>query len=101
MRMKEILAKARYLIYHGWTQGCEARDIDGDETWIGSPTACKFCLTGAIIKAGAHGGLRADCYHHLRTMGGINVNLVTWNDTPGRKKWEVLELLDNSIRRLV
>ena len=96
----ETLKKARSTIAWGWCQGCEARDIDGNETWIGSPTACRFCLTGAIIKANPNNGTRADCHYVLRKAGDIKTHLVSWNDKPGRTAFDVLELFDTAIEGL-
>jgi len=47
-----ILRKARRLLNKGWTQKSLARDKWGhDVNDVMSKSACKFCLTGAVLRA--------------------------------------------------
>jgi hypothetical protein len=80
-----------------WTQGTLARDSEGLATNVMGPTACSFCIAGAIER----------CYpcleDNLKALDQVKQELKTrydtfqfvgkWNDHPDRKHEEVVELL--------
>lgn len=49
----QILEGARELLTepNRWTKGISARDYKGKQTWCLGPTACCWCLTGALRRA--------------------------------------------------
>lgn len=81
-----------------WTRGCEARDANGNATWAQSPAAVSWCLMGAKIKLFGWG---YDCgFAASQLIEEVGVSGVTeFNDAPGRKHAEVLELLRSAIER--
>ncbi len=73
------------IIERGWCQGAYKRN------------GC-FCLSGALLE------VDVKCfdleYDAVRKALRVDGYLSTWNDAPGRTKDDVLNLLDNGIRRL-
>ena len=47
----EILEHARATIRQGWTQGASAVGSTGLPTEPWDPSACKWCLTGSLMKS--------------------------------------------------
>ena len=92
-----ILMKAKALLRRGWGQG-SFRKVESGTLGI------KYCAVGAVEAAFAselhadfdakHEALRAV----YREAGGES--LITWNDTPGRKKSEVMALFTRAIERM-
>lgn len=93
-----ITARAR-LAETGWTQNCSARDRTGASCEIMDPTACTYCLHGALNWARITAGASIETVHQairalwLRTT----ISPVQWNDHPSRSRDEVLALLDAAI----
>lgn len=61
-----------------WCQGAMARDINGFGCLSDDPVAAKWCLAGAANKVGV-------C---------LSLDIITWNDAPGRTFAEVRELIE-------
>lgn len=97
MTPSEILLKAADLIEQkGWTQGAYARSGEFEVSSLHREATC-YCTIGAIICAtgearmlgrGVVDGTKA----RLFAMIGDH-DIVSWNDTPGRTKEEVVEAL--------
>lgn len=72
-------------------------------THVGDPAATSFCLQGGVFRAvdeesrlfviGALGKT-------LETRGARNTSLTAWNDTTGRNRQNVLDLIDATVARL-
>lgn len=83
------LRKAReLLVTKGWTQGCAARDANGNPTMVRAPAATCFCGDGAVL-AVTHPATRQSAIQALNAAapGG---DFVSFNDAPGRTLPEVL-----------
>lgn len=93
----ETLKEARALIAQGWTQGCAARDAEGNDVNSVDISAVSFCIYGACRRASV--GRRKESYklstNALRDAGMINLS--TWNDAPDRTQADVLALFDRAI----
>lgn len=92
----KTLKKVRSLLRPGgrWIQGAYHEHRNGHEC---------YCLVGAINEVAG----TASAAHRLRTAralchvaGAKGNGLIAWNDRDGRKKREVLELLDTTIAEL-
>jgi hypothetical protein len=92
MKAYELLAEPSR-----WTKGTLARDSEGFATNVNGPTACSFCLVGAIehCYTSIQDTLRATTKvkQELRKQYP-NVEFVgQWNDHPDRTHEEVVNLL--------
>ena len=94
MTLLEQLQAVRARIEKGWTKGTYARDKDGQKTYFDSPTACKWCLAGACFVEQCE---EAVDYINEYLISNYYIGIPAWNDRDGRKKREVLELLDQLI----
>jgi len=63
-----------------WTQGADARAVDGQSVGARNPGACCWCLAGAMLASGCRAPGDRRTFDDL--MG--NDCLVEWNDAPGR-----------------
>lgn len=105
--VRDVLIEARRLIAAGWCQGGFAR-CDAGGCKIDDPAATHFCIVGALRAAGyrvTRGAPNRTLAAELlvsQAMTGLEiyaVNLVLWNDRPGRTQEEVLALLDRALAR--
>ncbi|MGI4744926.1 MAG: DUF6197 family protein [Janthinobacterium lividum] len=73
-----------------WTQGAQARRADGKQVMADGPNAVCWCLIGATEAADPeYFGTDADrVLYHL-----LGVDIVEWNDAPGRTQAEVVAKL--------
>lgn len=106
-----VLKAARKRVKQGWTQGHYARDWGGKPAVTSSVDACQWCLAGALkrgcIDVGTEEGMGDKsvllgrvayvCDRFMRTR--FADGMIVWNDQTGRKKSEVLALLDDMIVR--
>ncbi len=103
----ELLRQMRATITEGWTQGCSARNRQGNPVVPSSPEASQWCLIGSITAGcteqhtlGSNLTLRQNIYQIMVKMLE-NRNESEWldryNDNPLRTQAEVLELLDEAI----
>lgn len=95
-----------------WTKAVEARDDKGYMTSVYSETASSFCLVGAAYRSGLpydetmvlldslipKGALSNQIYY-LGTRPEPYKAVTLWNDPRERRHCEVLQLLDNGIKR--
>jgi hypothetical protein len=103
VRIIRVLKKMKTYLNKGWCQCAEARDKNGKPCDPRSRKATSWCLTGAVDKAtgnasDANCGLYMDVLEQVGNKGGKCIEY--WNDADGRKKEEVLELIDNLIIEL-
>jgi len=97
----EILQKARDLISDekNWTQLSEARDANGHPTLAEGPTACSFCINGALQKVCPDYCGRINARHVLAVEVGYGRSISKFNDT--HRHDEVLSLFDRAIKRAI
>lgn len=105
--IRNILIQARNLVQDGWTQGASARSSLGDnlgEVSMFSPSARRFCATGALGRAVAEEG--EDAAAHLAAEAIIcgsldnKSSVIEWNDTPGRTQADVVALFNKAINQV-
>lgn len=110
---KEHLEKALELIKAGWTQGAGARNKHGLIVPTRDETATCYCLDGALYKNinpymgnqdldTIDGRARSTIRHVINKKYGPSKYshnyIILFNDTPGRTKEEVIEVLEEAIR---
>jgi len=99
---KMILIEARQLIEKGWTQGTNARKIDGTPTTVDDPEAVCFCAIGAIMRAEydvRHLDYFVDILERLkRHHERYDPSISSWNDNRNRTKTQVIALFDKAIK---
>lgn len=105
----EILKSARKLIEkpENWTQDTRARNENGDGVHVDDPSACRFCIVGAIAKvtypAPTYSGEGSEV---LADLDGLAIDyygfscIESFNDYRKRKHEEVLEFFDTAIANL-
>lgn len=94
MDLKEALLASRARIEQGWTQGANARNSSGEEVAFSHKNAVSWCLVGCTPLAYHH--LSYEVRKALHKAAGTS-NLANWNDYPGRKKEDVLNLFDRAL----
>lgn len=103
MNSIEILERAAEIVMEGWSQGDLAKGPNGESVPPKSELACQWCLVGSLVKAGN--------LAHVAEWNSLNfptemkevvkairretrtVSLVGWNDAPGRRQLDVVEML--------
>lgn len=83
------------LLKRGWCQGSFAKDVHGRACNEFDDDASSFCLLGASYKARTPYGWRDAVRKVIRT-----INISRWNDSPRRKKSEVIAVAIEAERRL-
>lgn len=100
LKISEILDKAADLIEPkgAWTQGESARDDQAVGLMADNPTACSFCMYGAIVRASG-GYLEGNevCSRAIRFLGVPS--LINWNDRPNRTQAEVVAKLREAAQK--
>lgn len=83
---------------HDWCQKAYAKDKDDNPVISDDPTACKFCMYGAIAKAYGYSldplplsGKIDKLHDTIRTR--FEAAPLRWNDHPDRTKEEVISVL--------
>lgn len=93
----EHLARARTVLANRevWTQDAYARDVAGRIVESQSPAAVRFCCSGALYTTEhpLHGSVAARAI----VSRVIGHDLEVWNDAPGRKHKDVLDVFDRAI----
>jgi hypothetical protein len=107
----DILALAHALVDAGWTKGWPARRADGTSVAIFDSDAVAYCVSGALLVAAVN---RLDLdplkdwtgqpdWAVWRTADDLVVAALTlfsdpvdYNDAPGRRKRDVLRLLERA-----
>ena len=93
MTTSETLIKARHLIEQGWCQGALFKLSKGKT---------RYCIAGALREAkyqvDRSPGLAIDCHNAIFAASGIKpTDIAEFNDAPGRKKSQILKLMDDAI----
>jgi len=104
-----VLVKGLKRIQRGWTQGAMACTVDGrslPSLAAGSPEACRWCAIGAITDA-RNTSVWSDAIDTLRAVvaartqhSADEVQIVWWNDAPGRTQAEVVEVYQQALLRV-
>ena len=97
----EILIAARAKLAQGWCQGWYALDATDDEVPADSPTACKWCMIGAlkaVIPGEPQGELRAFLGETLFSLYSVRF-VPEFNDAPERTQEQCLFVYDAAIHR--
>jgi hypothetical protein len=94
----EVLEQARKLLVEvGWTQHAFARNSRGHILESNDPTAVCYCALGAVFYISPSGSpLAGAAYKRLNAVIDGR-DIVRWNDSPERKKEDVLEVYDKAI----
>jgi hypothetical protein len=96
---KDILIEARELIAKGWTQGANARDLQGKIVDESDEAAVCFCVYGAISRAECCDGYSGSARDLFADANGVYL-IDAWNDAPERTKPEVLAAFQKAIDSL-
>lgn len=97
------LKQARVLLERGWTTGKTARNNRGESVSVYDPTACSFCVLGAVWRVGGYvaplGGRMEDLVRRVvRARVPLGSHAPgTYNDAEGRTKEEILSVIDDAI----
>jgi len=76
---------------HGWCQGYFAKTATGGFVGTRHKNAVNFCLSGAASRAGVDAERVAKAMRFKDCM-----DMVAWNDTPGRTKEEVMQRIEEA-----
>lgn len=87
MKAHELLEKPE-----SWTQGEFARNRSGERTNSNCPTACSWCMIGAMFKCYKGDELYTGLFKAISDHIG-DVEIYKWNDDPNRTHAEVVDLL--------
>jgi hypothetical protein len=103
----ELLAAASERVAFGWVQGSMGVTLAGVAQMTTSEETVGYCVMGAL--SAAADALGADVYTHRRAerllseaLGSAQWNpngVMAWNDRSGRRKEEVLQLIEKSLSR--
>lgn len=105
MTLKQNLKRARDLISGGWTQGVYTT-AGAISVAIRRPHGHCYCLTGAVIVATddrerfalpEYEALAAQLPEDFNPDMAPKARLEQWNDKPGRRREDVLDLFDRAI----
>ena len=89
MTTSQTLIKARDLLQQGWCQGALFKQSKGKT---------RYCIVGAIHDVNQSHLMIRRCLRMVREAAGIEEwDVAAFNDAPGRKKSEILKLMDDAI----
>ena len=97
-----VLINARDLVAKGWTQGCAARNKEGEEIGAAGPHATHFCPLGSIIAVSDnYGPLYGAAYWLFRAcLPNFKLNSISkWNDHSDRTQADVVAMFNKAISR--
>lgn len=104
IRVERLYHKVKQLIQKGWTKGCWAKDKDGNATSSEDPTACSWCLLGAIHRAETElciehplAGILTNELRILTVKKTGFLDLAYFNDRIETTQADVLRMLDLAI----
>lgn len=103
----EYLEKGLELIKKGWCQNAGARNKNGCSVSARSPEAVSYCMDGALYKT-LNPYIDVDNKLTISLRGRLYINailrsknylhsLITFNDTEGRTKEEVIDVFEKAI----
>ena len=80
-----------------WCQGAFAKNFDGDKTKSIDPSACSYCIMGAI-RHQANDDFTAvlKTWKYIESVIGTSA-IAIWNDDPKRTHNEIIETLKQAI----
>lgn len=89
------------LVSNGWCKGAYALDSNDLPCDVTDPNARRFCLLGAYLKVAKEKNLPEATerlvYKAINAQVGIDVSLITYNDTFGRTQSDVCRVLLNAL----
>ncbi len=105
-QQRQVFAEAKKLIEQGWIRGDLAQDKDGKSVDPSDPSACQFCLLGALYKACEEIGVsyrlvgiklagNLPVWYVSSVYNGGRSAIAHYNNDPGRTKEEIINLLDS------
>jgi len=98
---RKYLRRVAAIIRSGWTQGPIAVDRSGSGTDATDPAACKWCLAGAmrLARRDLHDwGPYYDAERAIKVV--CRMTPISYNETRGRTKQQVLAKIREAIERL-
>lgn len=97
----ELLKAARELISlpSNWTKGCDARDIDGKNTYSADPKAVQWCALGAIARVRSETICDPYAYERLRrALPAPWDGVGAFNDSPLTSHSDIISLFNRAIK---
>jgi hypothetical protein len=101
-----FLQAVKEKIVNGWTQGRSASDKHGHDIGLDDPRAARFCMTGALSRVKRESPLityttyqMAESYLQSALADAGAMSVISFNDKLGRKKSEVIAVIDNAIKK--
>lgn len=95
------LTKARAIIANGWTKDAFAVNSAGEPCELQDPDAKKFCLVGAMVKAGCHMGdlevVRRVAFKDNPVSAPPVGGLIPWNNMAAQTQEGVLKVMDEAV----
>lgn len=96
----DLLDRAQALVLQGWTQGANARNAEGKDTYSARADATCWCVYGACFadREAYNVGLINQALAALETAAKSfgYTSAPSFNDTPSRTKYEVAALFDHA-----
>jgi hypothetical protein len=94
----QVLKSARARIERGWCQGVWAKNAKGQETSVRGEDAVCWCAMGAVVASSTTSTLHTEAAVRFYLAEAVGKDVQVFNDTPNRKKEEVLVMFDKAIR---
>lgn len=89
------LDEAKALILKGWCQNSLAQDENNSSVDMRAPEAVKFCILGAIYRIGFANEIYSATKNATQALGFGDL-MTTYNNAPGRTKYEVAAIFDHA-----
>jgi hypothetical protein len=98
----DALRAVRARIESGWTQGANARDLSGTDVPIASEDASSWTLCSAFALVAKDGIPMNQLPEALRALSEVTgmTSIHAWNDDQARTKQQVIDALDDAIKRV-
>ena len=77
-----------------WTQGCFARDAEGNEVGLEDPAAVKFCLAGGVLLCYLFGERKGVSRVVNKIITHVGHSIPTWADSPERTFADIKRLIN-------
>jgi hypothetical protein len=91
MKVKDLLRTP-----HAWTQKTLAKDMNGNKVSPGDPSACCFCLYGAVCYCYSEPNTKLRVLNLIRSTLRLPsvIEITSWNDAKERTLEEVIAIAD-------
>lgn len=99
----DVLKRMKALLRKGWTQEAAARNELGKAVPSRDATAVRFCLIGAEVRASHELAASFSVNSRVETLVRMctNGSVAGFNDAKGRKKSEIIAVVDCAIKKAV